>query len=148
LTDAASLATWATPAERDYRTANLKNFAERGGGRKGEQLQNQVKHLAGWPTPSVVDDNNSRRGPESVQKQIDRENPMNSLAIKATLSGPVRLTAGGEMLTGSDAGMESSGQLNPEHSLWLQGIPAVWVSFALRAMQSVSRRRKRSSKRT
>jgi hypothetical protein len=35
---------WATPAERDYRTPNHRAYSERGGGAKGEQLQNQVAH--------------------------------------------------------------------------------------------------------
>ena len=39
-----SLGAWATPAARDYRFPNLKSFAERGGGKKGEQLCNQVVH--------------------------------------------------------------------------------------------------------
>jgi hypothetical protein len=55
LTAQSSLATWATPAERDYRTSNLKPWKERGGGNKGEQLPNQVKHLAAWPTPQAHD---------------------------------------------------------------------------------------------
>lgn len=38
------LSTWDTPAARDFRTANLKSFKERGGGQKGEQLANQVVH--------------------------------------------------------------------------------------------------------
>lgn len=38
---------WATPAHRDFRTANTKTYRERGGGKKGEQLQNQVKHFFG-----------------------------------------------------------------------------------------------------
>ena len=33
---------WATPAARDYRHPNKKPYAERGGGKKGEQLPNQV----------------------------------------------------------------------------------------------------------
>lgn len=35
-------AAWATPAHRDYRTPNLTAWRERGGGKKGEQLNNQV----------------------------------------------------------------------------------------------------------
>jgi hypothetical protein len=38
---------WPTTAARDYRTPNLKTYAERGGGRKGEQLPNAVHHLLG-----------------------------------------------------------------------------------------------------
>lgn len=42
----AALASWPTAAARDYRHANAKNYAERGGGAKGEQLCNAVVHLA------------------------------------------------------------------------------------------------------
>ena len=47
-----------TPAARDYRSPNAKPYAERGGGKKGEQLQNfvggqlnpdWVEWLMGWP---------------------------------------------------------------------------------------------------
>jgi len=41
----AALASWATPTHRDYRTANTRSYAERGGGKKGEQLNNQVVHF-------------------------------------------------------------------------------------------------------
>lgn len=44
LRDFATLAGWATPSWRDFRTPNLASFAERGGGQKGEQLSNQVIH--------------------------------------------------------------------------------------------------------
>ena len=46
---------WATPTMRDFRTANLEPWAKRGGGSKGEQLNNQVVHLAGWPTCTATD---------------------------------------------------------------------------------------------
>jgi len=46
---------WATPTMRDFRTANLEPWAERGGGSKGEQLNNQAVHLAGWPTCTATD---------------------------------------------------------------------------------------------
>jgi hypothetical protein len=169
------LASWASPAERDYRTANLKTFKERGGTTKGEQLQNQVKHLADWTTPSATDgerggkitdamtgtsltqkvelaawptplnQDSESSGGEGALSRGTRGHTLTSITMHI---GPVRFTASGEVLTGLDAGTESSGQLNPEHSLWLMGIPREWASFGLRAMQSVSQRRKRSSKRT
>ena len=60
LTDAARLASWASPATRDYRTANLRSYRERGGGDKGEQLPNQVVHLG--PTSSGSPAETEKRG--------------------------------------------------------------------------------------
>ena len=45
LQSAALTAGWATPTARDYRFPNLRTYEERGGGKKGEQLNNQVAHL-------------------------------------------------------------------------------------------------------
>jgi hypothetical protein len=207
LEDQVFLSSWATPAERDYRTANLKSFAERGGGKKGEQLQNQVKHLAAWPTPAQNGNNeagnndSSRKTVEllagwhtptsnpatysggnapgylqlpgevklaawpspctpnggrsmSIEqmdptgKTLDGRKHTASLEHAVKFVGPVRLTAGGEVRTGLDAGMESSGQLNPAHSRWLMGVPSAWDGFACTAMQSLSPRRKRLLKAT
>jgi hypothetical protein len=36
---------WPTPANRDYRSPNLKPYGERGGQTKGEQLSNFVEHM-------------------------------------------------------------------------------------------------------
>jgi hypothetical protein len=64
-----------------------------------------------WPTPSVVDDNNSRRGSESVAKQLARANPMSSLAITSTLAGwPTPNYQDGE------GGGQAKRALNPERS--------------------------------
>jgi hypothetical protein len=58
LIEAISATTWPTPAARDYRHPNAKSYAERGGGKKGEQLPNAVggplnptwvEWLMGWP---------------------------------------------------------------------------------------------------
>jgi hypothetical protein len=68
---------------------------------------------------------------------------LNMAAVRA-LNGPARLTASGEMLTGSDAGMESGGQLNPRFSAWLMGYPVTWCEAAL-SCQLPTRSRKSKS---
>lgn len=87
--DVVPLAGWATPTTRDYRFANALPWVDRGGGSKGEQLNNQVRHCL-------------------------------------EIGAPMRITRLGEILTGSSAGMDVSGQLNPEFTRWLMGYPTEW----------------------
>jgi hypothetical protein len=62
-----------TPAARDYRTPNKRTFQERGGTKKGEQLQNFVEHrFPSRPDPVTQDGPASS---ESVQTSRRRLNP-------------------------------------------------------------------------
>ena len=71
---------------------------------------------SGWNTARATDGTNG--GPNQAG---------GALSADAAITGPMRLTVTGELLTGSGAGTKSSGQLNPEHSRWLMGYPRAWA---------------------
>lgn len=47
---------WPTPASRDYRSPNLDSYEDRGGGSKGEQLNNYVAHHFSLPPAQPTPD--------------------------------------------------------------------------------------------
>jgi len=144
----ANLAGWPTPAAHEPGGTPEQHLArKRACVARGIQMgATAVTHLslvaqyAGWPTPQVMDTLNVIRDPLRGDKRGGGSN----LREWVTLVGPARLTASGEMLTGSSAGMESGGQLNPAHSRWLMGLPPAWDDCAPTAMPSSRKSRKTS----
>jgi hypothetical protein len=139
LPGAAALASWGTPTNNEAGGTPEQFLARKQAlnGACGVSLTalNLQAQLASWPTPKVTDTN----GPGN---SANRQGGM-ALHTTAQQSVPVRLTATGELLTGSSARMESGGQLNPAHSRWLMGLPPEWDACAPTATASALKRQRR-----
>ena len=142
------LAGWPTATANDtrrYSEASIQTFIEKGSVSGHSVDLNAASQMAGWPTPTVSNDRTGK--PESAMSmhRKDGSKVQQRLQDFATIAGPARLTASGEMLTGSCAEMESGGQLNPAHSRWLMGLPPEWDDCAPTETPSSLRKRRRSS---
>jgi hypothetical protein len=139
LDHAALLAGWPTPMAG---TPAQKGYNEAG----NTDSSRKTVELSGWPTPSLQNDRTGNPESATSMQREDGTKVQQRLQDFAAIAGPARLTATGEMLIGSTAGMESGGQLNPAHSRWLMGLPPAWDDCAVMATQSMPKRRKLSSK--
>ena len=129
---------WPTPKVTD--TNGPGNSTNRQGG----MALHTCAQLAGWTTPQAHDVS----GRSKTQKEIHGTKHGCACLVRETdkinLDHPVRLTASGDLLTGSDAGMTSGGQLSPAHSRWLMGLPPEWDDCAPTETLSMLKRRRNS----
>lgn len=139
LNQAACLASWATPATRDWHSASgsPEFLAGRAEQTRGKPLSEQVFTLASWPTAAASDGSGGkgfRPGVSMTGRMPDGSKVTMDLSASVKLAmhhdEPARLTDSGELLTGSDARMTGGGQLNPAHSRWLQGLSIAWDECA------------------
>lgn len=111
-------------------------------------LLGRVAWLAGWPTPNAGPQNDTDTKWEARRARIKAEKKNGNgfgmtLGMATQLCGPARLTASGELLTGSCAGMSAGGQLSPLMSAWLMGFSEAWDRAAIRAATKMKPKRGR-----
>lgn len=132
LQDVVILTNWPTPTANDFKGSGESVIRKDGKDRTFDRLDYSTEQglKAAWGTPTVQ---NSRHGSYS---EAETKRDPNNLHNQCYLAVAIRITASGQMLTGSDAGMENSGQLSPAHSRWLMGYPQEWDDCAVMAMPS------------
>lgn len=164
LEDQAILSGWATPKPRDCKSesATEENIAKHWAHSRGKDLNKQVEHLSGWPTPNSMEGGQTSRSgdrkdellmgglvgwttPRATDAKCGHSYTENmdgkDLAKDATL-------VPGQITTGSNAATENRGVLNPEFTRYLQGFPEGWSCSAVTEMPSACPSPSSSSKPT
>ncbi len=90
-------------------------------------LNEQAVSLAGWPTAKASD---ADRGGQAKRMAQGRSNLQDAAKLAGWGTPRVGDEASGVLSNGSPVETESGGQLNPEHSLWLMGLPREWLLYA------------------
>lgn len=104
-----------------------------------------ISSLAGWATPAAREAGGTpeqflERKRKAKEKGAQLGVSLTSLALQA------QLAASGQEQNGSPAGTENTGQLNPELSRWLQGLPKEWGEAAPRKSKATETRSARKQR--
>lgn len=138
LQDVVILTSWPTPTANDHKGSGPTVIRKDGKDRTFDSLDyatEQGLNIAAWPTPNCMD-SMAMRSEEALARAKLKGGCRNLKDVLHEMKyneHPIRITDSGQIMTGSDAGMESSGQLNPAHSRWLMGFPPEWDDCAVTA---------------
>ncbi len=125
---------WPTTTRQDAASSGALHYSTESGRHSGTTLTDAAR-MASWPTASARD------WKDTPGMSTTGTNPDGSERTRLDQLPRVAALVSGPPATGSPAGTEKPGQLNPEHSRWLMGLPPEWGSCAPTAMPSSLRSR-------
>jgi hypothetical protein len=145
LADQAKLSHWPTPLGQDQigsarTTTKAQKWSDPSSRQQKFHTSLNAARLAHWPTPAQRDHKGGYQSGRIRNGKISTD----TLDVATQLTGPMRLTATGQIQTGSTVEMTNGGQLDPAHSRWLMGLPTEWDDCAATVTLSSRRKRKHS----